>query len=88
MNSVLNLHRDLNMLSREKKSSKYEENEYNRSKQSYENQNLLYSQIFKNFIIKVYKNSDSHSQQNQQKYAEKIFINKKQTKKKKKKLKI
>ena len=85
MNSVLNLHRDLNMLSGEKKSSKYEENEDNRSKQSYENQNLLYSQIFKNFIIKVYKNSDSHSQQNQQKYAEKIFINKKQTKKKKKK---
>ena len=66
MNSVLNLHRDLNMLSGEKKSSKYEENEDNRSKQSYENQNLLYSQIFKNFIIKVYKNSDSHSQQNQQ----------------------
>ena len=84
INSVLNLNRVLNILSGEKKSPKYEENEDNRGKKPYENQNLLYSQIFKNFIIKVYKNSDNESQQNHQKYDEKIFVKKKQTKKEKK----
>ena len=61
MNTVLNLHSDLNMLLGEKKNSKYEKNGDNKG-QLYENQELLYSQKFNNFILKIYKTSDSQSQ--------------------------
>ena len=82
MNTVLNLHSDLNKLLEGKKNRKYEENGDNRSNIAYDNQELLYSQKFNNFILKIYKTSDSQSQ-NQQKPEEKII--KKQKKKKKKK---
>jgi len=87
MNTVLNLHSDLNMLLGEKKNSKYDINGDNKG-QLYENQELLYSQKFNNFILKIYKASDSQSQSqiNQKKHEiKKNIINKKQTKKKKSK---
>jgi len=81
ISTALNLSSNLDI--EEKKSPKYEENGGNKVIKPFENQDLLYSQIFKNFI-KVNKNSESQSQQNQQKYEEKNFINKKKTEKEKK----
>jgi hypothetical protein len=87
MHTDLNLHSDLKMSLQEKTNRKYKENGDNKGNKVYENQELLYSQKFNNFILKIYKTSDSQSQsqQNQQKPEEKRFINKNPTKKKKSK---
>jgi len=88
MNTVLNLHSDLNMLLGEKTSNrKYEENGDNKGHKLFENQELLYSQKINNFILKIYKTSDSQSQSqpNQKKSEKRQYINKKAIKKKKSK---
>jgi hypothetical protein len=87
MHTDLNLHSDLKMSLQDKTNRKYEENGDNKGNKVYENQELLYSQKFNNFILKIYKTSDSQSQsqQKQQKPEEKRFINQKQIKKKKSK---
>ena len=91
MNTELNIQSGLNMSLAEKTNRKYEENGDNKGNKPYRNQELLYSQKFNNFILKIYKTSDSQSQsqnkirQNKQKYEEKKAYNKKKIKKKKRK---
>lgn len=92
MNTELNIQSGLNMSLAEKTNRKYEENGDNKGNKPYRNQELLYSQKFNNFILKIYKTSDSQSQsqnkirQNNQKFEEKKAFNKKKIKKKKSKV--